>query len=181
MIALAVIAGFTQYASLIQRDSYGVPHIKAASWGQAFRAAGYAVAQDRLWQMETSRLLARGSLAAALGPAYAASDREVLQTGYTDAELDAQVSAMSPKAREAWEQYAAGINDYVAEAKSANSLPEQFAKAGFEPSRWTTTDSAASSAHSCLSPLASRRPQFPHETGVCAQRRRRLGPNRGLG
>jgi Penicillin amidase len=36
----------------IQRDRYGVPHVFASSERALFYGNGYAVAQDRLWQME---------------------------------------------------------------------------------------------------------------------------------
>ena len=51
----------------IVRDRWGVPHIYAATARDAFLAQGYVHAQDRLFQLEYSRLLARGALAEALG------------------------------------------------------------------------------------------------------------------
>ena len=36
----------------IQRDRFGVPHIFANSERALFYGNGYAIAQDRLWQME---------------------------------------------------------------------------------------------------------------------------------
>ena len=74
----------------ISRDEYGVPHIQASTVSDAFFQAGYAVAQDRLWQMESSRRLARGRLSEVFGKALVNSDREILSTGYTDEELQQQ-------------------------------------------------------------------------------------------
>ena len=89
---LSLLVGLSMLQSEpIQRDDYGVPHIKAASMDEAFFHAGYAVAQDRLWQMENSRRVARGRMAEVFGPSFVASDREVLAFAYTDDELRAQV------------------------------------------------------------------------------------------
>ena len=52
----------------LRYDERGVPHIKAASEADLYRALGYAHAQDRLFQMELMRRLARGELAEVLGP-----------------------------------------------------------------------------------------------------------------
>ncbi len=127
----------------IERDAYGVPHVVASSWGDAFFSAGYAVAEDRLWQMETSRRLARGRLAEVLGPDYASSDREVLRTGYTDEELDQQLAALPGNIEEAFARYAEGVSVYMVEAERANKLPAGYASNGFKPEPWTPRDSAA--------------------------------------
>lgn len=140
MFAAILLVGLAQVPN-IARDAYGVPHIQAANAGDAFFQAGYAVAQDRLWQMETSRRLARGQLAEVLGASFAASDREVLQTGYTDDELQAQVDRLSLRSREILARYADGVNAYIVQAKA--SLPPEYAKYGFEPRPWTVLDSAA--------------------------------------
>jgi len=43
----------------LRRDTWGIPHIRAASHLDAFAGLGFAHAQDRLWQMEA--LLRRGT------------------------------------------------------------------------------------------------------------------------
>ncbi len=47
----------------VVRDSYGIPHISAASLDDAIYALGFVHAQDRLWQMEVGRRTAAGRLA----------------------------------------------------------------------------------------------------------------------
>src|SRR5579884_3941829 len=51
----------------IVRDRWGIPHISAHTMLDALYAQGFCHAQDRLWQMELSRRVARGRLAEALG------------------------------------------------------------------------------------------------------------------
>ena len=45
----------------IYRDDFGTPHIFAETNRGLFEAYGYAVAQDRLWQLELNRRAARGA------------------------------------------------------------------------------------------------------------------------
>ncbi|MBA0083392.1 MAG: penicillin acylase family protein, partial [Acidobacteria bacterium Pan2503] len=46
----------------VDRDGWSVPHIRAASVKDAAEAQGYVMAQDRLWQMDLLRRVARGQL-----------------------------------------------------------------------------------------------------------------------
>lgn len=141
LLAAAVL--FQTPSAPIERDTFGVPHVLASSLDQAFFHAGYAVAQDRLWQMEMSRRVSRGRMAEVMGAGSVNSDRDVLMTGYTDEELQQQFEGMSPKARQVMIAYAEGVNAWMKEATAAGKLPEGYAKNGFSPEPWTTLDSVA--------------------------------------
>lgn len=52
----------------IVRDSWGTPHIFAANRQDAYFALGYAVAQDRLFQLHLVKHLTQGRLAELVGP-----------------------------------------------------------------------------------------------------------------
>src|SRR5262245_65502411 len=67
----------------IQRDRYGVPHVFANSERALFYGNGYAVAQDRLWQMERYRRDGRGEMAE-IDPKALARDRDVRKLGFTE-------------------------------------------------------------------------------------------------
>jgi penicillin G amidase len=140
---LAIVAAIALQSGTIERDAYGVPHISAPTLEAAFQRAGYAVAQDRLWQMENSRRVARGRMAEAFGPTFAASDREVLSFAYTDQELQAQISSLSPKTRAMLTSYVRGVNAWIDEAKLSNKLPTGYSQNDFQPEPWTELDSAA--------------------------------------
>lgn len=142
MLSLLVGLAISQ-GDPIQRDEYGVPHILASNLDQAFHHAGYAVAQDRLWQMENSRRVARGKMAEAFGPTFVASDREVLGQGYTDEELDQQIASLAPRTRAMIEGYVRGVNAYIKEATDKSSLPGGYAQNGFRPEPWSARDTAA--------------------------------------
>src|SRR5262245_61262146 len=51
----------------IERDEWGMPHVRAASDRDLFFGFGYAVAQDRLFQLDYLRRRGRGRLAEVLG------------------------------------------------------------------------------------------------------------------
>ncbi len=121
------------------RDAYGVPHVRAKDAVSAWRAMGFSVAQDRMWQLETSRRVSRGSMAVVFGPQYTQSDKETIQTGYTDAELTQQLAGLAPSSQAAFKAYADGVNDFL----KSGPLPPEYAASGFEPEPWTTLDSAA--------------------------------------
>jgi penicillin amidase len=61
----------------IIRDESGIPHIFARNDIDAYFSLGYAMAQDRLWQMEYFRLMSSGRLSEVLGEEYIALDKEM--------------------------------------------------------------------------------------------------------
>jgi penicillin amidase len=140
--ALAALALLQTHGAIV-RDPFGVPRIMAPSPEAAMRLMGQAVAEDRLWQMELSRRLAHGRLAAALGPAAQASDVEVLAESYTEEELQRQIDRLPSRVRRLWTAYAEGVNAHIARAQERGALPPGYAANGFEPEPWTLVDSAA--------------------------------------
>lgn len=140
MLSLVCLLAISQTPSdPIVRDGYGVPHILASTAREAWMWAGYATAQDRMWQMEQSRRLARGRMAEVFGSSFIASDTEVLKTFYTDEELQKQFNDLPPKMKEAIQAYAEGINKFIAEGK----LPEGFSKYDYKPVPWSPIDTVA--------------------------------------
>ena len=61
------VAGLKNQVS-VERDNWGVPHIRAGSVEDMAEAQGYVLAQDRLWQMDLLRRVGRGQLSEILGP-----------------------------------------------------------------------------------------------------------------
>ena len=148
--ATATNTGFTTLAVngeavKIYRDDFGIPHIFAETNRGLFEAYGYAVAQDRLWQLELNRRAARGRLAEIFGPSTVNADRAARITGYTDAELDAQFAMLTAEEQEIFDAYLGGINRYIGEAAQnpLSALPFEFHALGFFPQPWTRRDSVA--------------------------------------
>lgn len=146
LCALAVAALFSALNvpppdGKVTRDDFGIPSISARSLADAFFWQGYAVAEDRLWQMELSRRLARGKLSQLLGRTAVNSDKDILRFGYTDSEYESIYRSFDAKTREALDAYCSGVNHWIETAASEGRLPAQFASQ--KPTPWTRLDSLA--------------------------------------
>ena len=97
-------------------DRQGVPHIRAASEPDLYRALGFLHAQERLFQMELLRRLARGELAEILGPALVDTDRlfRTLRLGERAEAMAARAAADGGPAWDALQAYIDGINQFQA-------------------------------------------------------------------
>lgn len=122
----------------INRDRLGVPHIVAASWQDALFGLGFAVAEDRLWQMDLSRRVAMGNLSEIIGPEGLDSDRLMRLIGMPRI-AHGLVARMSDEERTACECFAAGVNHYIESA----GLPVEFRAMRYQPTPWEAADSAA--------------------------------------
>src|SRR4051812_2893841 len=58
----------------LQQDDLGITHVKAQSEFDAYYGGGYAIARDRLFQMELLRRQANGTYAEIFGEGYVGSD-----------------------------------------------------------------------------------------------------------
>ncbi len=121
-------------------DDYAVPHIYARNARDLFRAAGYVCAQERLWQMEFSRRIARGTLSEIFGDATLEQDKLFRVLGFyrTARKL---ANFISDESREALEAFAEGVNAYI--ERHSDRLPLEFSLLGFKPEPWRIEDSIA--------------------------------------
>lgn len=129
----------------ITRDRFGVPDVHGKTQSDVWFGAGYAMAQDRLFQLELFRRATTGHLAEILGQQYVAMDTEVRRDFYTPQELDAQLAALPPLLRARFDWIRDGINAWIAETRTdPNKLPGEFTAVGEpNPRDWTVEDSAA--------------------------------------
>lgn len=133
------VAGVTAEVEII-RDSYGMPHIYAANDHDAYFALGYAMAQDRLFQMDMVRRTVHGRMAEVLGASLVEADQLFL--ALTAAKLPAEMVAELPdEVRAALSAFADGVNAYLDHRSGA--LPLEFLLAGYEPEPWQAADCAA--------------------------------------
>ena len=93
----------------ILRDVNAVPHVRGPTDADVFFGLGFAHAQDRLWQMETSRRAAQGRLSELFGEVTLPWDRFVRALDF-DGLARRAVAAQSPEAQAALAAYAAGVN-----------------------------------------------------------------------
>ena len=121
----------------ILRDKHGIPHIYAQSRADLFRAQGFVHAQDRLWQMEQNRRIARGTLAAAFGEAALEADRFSRIVGFWRS-AEKEVELLDDATRQILDWYAAGVNAYM--AHRPGRLGAEFNLLRIQPEPWTILD-----------------------------------------
>jgi penicillin G amidase len=133
-----VSVGGLQGEVTVERDKWGVPHIRAGSVEDMAEAQGYVMAQDRLWQMDLLRRVGRGQLSEILGAVTVPVDKEfrVLNLGRA-ARRDYE--QMDPERRKVMDAYARGVNEFI-ERHGAN-LPMEFTLLRYQPTPWQPADS----------------------------------------
>ncbi|HKV24007.1 MAG TPA: penicillin acylase family protein [Candidatus Acidoferrum sp.] len=122
----------------VERDKWGVPHIRAESLEDAVEAEGYVMAQDRLWQLDLMRRAARGELSEIVGPLALRSDRQFRTYGFGRA-AERDYAAMDKDAQTLMAAYARGVNRFI--ELHRKNLPMEFSLLKYEPSPWQPTDS----------------------------------------
>ncbi len=121
----------------IARDALGVPHIRSATIEDAVFLQGYAMAQDRLWQMDMARRQASGQVAEVVGRAAIESDVEARRWRLRHI-AEAQTKIVPPGEYSVLAAYARGVNAFI--ATHHDSLPVEFTLMGYDPRPWTITD-----------------------------------------
>jgi penicillin amidase len=122
----------------VERDNWGVPHIRASSVEDLAEAQGYVTAQDRLWQMDLLRRAARGQLSEVLGRDTLEIDKDFRVLNFSRA-ADVDYGMMSPEVRKVMEAYARGINRFI--EQHAMRLPIEFTLLNYKPQPWRPADS----------------------------------------
>ena len=102
----------------------GVPHINAHNEHDAYYALGYTVAQDRLFQMELQRRLAKGELAEILGPELLETDRQfrTYLFRHTAEKMIRDAGRISPESLECFQAFHDGVYYFAATGR----LPLEF-------------------------------------------------------
>lgn len=156
----------------IRIDTWGVPHIYAASVRDAFFLQGYNVARDRLWQVDLWRKRGLGLLAKDFGPDYLDQDRAARLFLYRG-DMDKEWAAYGGPAKSYAEAFTAGINAYVQEIRDGKrSLPEEFVLAGSTPDLWSAEDVVRIRSHGLTRNLSAevKRAQITCAGGLEATR-----------
>ncbi|OSZ72786.1 hypothetical protein CAP39_00365 [Sphingomonas sp. IBVSS1] len=136
-------------------DRAGIPHIYAANARDGFFLQGYAVARDRLWQIDLWRKRGLGRLSASFGPAYVAQDRAARLFLYRG-DMAAEWAAYPTGAKGWTEGFVAGINAFIAEVEAGRApLPLEFKATGTQPERWQADDVVRIRSNALTSNLAS--------------------------
>lgn len=138
----------------VRYDERGVPHIRAENETDLYRALGYVHAQDRLFQMEVLRRLARGELAEVLGPKLLDTDKLMRSLRIREraetylANLDKQSPSFI-----AMQAYLDGINQY----QDSHAKPVEFDVLGIPKRPFTAQDTISIAGYMAYSFAAAFR------------------------
>ncbi|RAI70245.1 penicillin acylase family protein [Pseudomonas fluorescens] len=138
----------------VRYDERGVPHIRADNETDLYRALGYVHAQDRLFQMEVLRRLARGELAEVLGPKLLDTDKLMRSLRIREraetylANLDRQSPSFI-----AMQAYLDGINQY----QDSHAKPVEFDVLGIPKRPFTAQDTISIAGYMAYSFAAAFR------------------------
>ena len=128
----------------ITRDGYGVPNVRAGNDRDLWLGVGYAMAQDRLVQLELFRRGTQGRLAEVLGRSQLQADIVARRDYYTLRELRRQLRALPADLRARFDAYADGVNLWLDRLKADPSLrPNELVLLGLEMAPWRAVDSAS--------------------------------------
>ncbi|MFM2136652.1 MAG: hypothetical protein RL021_2052 [Bacteroidota bacterium] len=123
----------------VYHDDYGVPHIYGAAETDVYRAFGYLVAQERMFQMELIRRVSSGRLSEILGGSMLDVDRffRMLDiNAHADSSVSAFFSSTNLPYQQATLAYLDGINQYIEKGKT----PLEFRLIGIKKEKYTLRD-----------------------------------------
>jgi len=122
----------------VQRDEKGMAYIYAQNSEDLFLSQGFVAAQDRLFQMELTRLFASGRIAELAGEKAKGLDVRMRTLGfYRNAKKHA--AKLNDETRNFLQKYVDGINVFI-ETRPQN-IHLEFKLAGIKPSPWSIVDS----------------------------------------
>jgi penicillin amidase len=122
----------------VQRDEKGMAYIYAQNTEDLMMAQGFVAAQDRLFQMELTRLFASGRIAELAGEKAKGLDVRMRTLGfYRNAKKHA--AKLNDETRNFLQKYVDGINVFI-ETRPQN-IHLEFKLAGIKPSPWSIVDS----------------------------------------
>jgi penicillin G amidase len=121
----------------VLRDEKGMAYIYAQNMDDALFAQGFVTAQDRLFQMELTRLFASGRLSELAGDEAKALDIRMRTIGFFR-NAQRHVSLLDASTRKNLQRYVDGINRYLKE--SPETFPLEFKLSGITPHPWGLED-----------------------------------------
>jgi len=123
---------------VVRRDERSIPYIEAKNDSDLYFTQGYETARDRLWQMDLYRRVARGRLAELFGKQVLNEDKRWRKFGFSEI-AEKSLKVVGPDLRKALEDYARGVNAYIASVDK-KKLPIEFQILQYEPEEWQATD-----------------------------------------
>jgi acyl-homoserine lactone acylase PvdQ len=143
--------------TIVRDKGFGVPHVYGRDRDGAMFGLGYAAAEDRLFFMDALRNAGRGQLSSFAGGSNAAQDADQWKVApYSEADLERQTKpppgfppALAATIASDADNYVAGINRYITEAKlDPTKMPGEYAAIGrpLGPEPWKRSDLVAAAS-----------------------------------
>lgn len=130
--------------TILRDRQFGVPHVYGDSDADVVWGTGWILGEDRLFMADVLRHYGRSTLASFLGPDRSLIEMDCLQkqlTGYTEAELDAQVARLPAPFPDLGQAYVDGINAYIdATLTDPTKLPAEYLAFGLRPQHFNVGD-----------------------------------------
>jgi penicillin G amidase len=124
----------------VMRDEKGMAYIYAENLYDALMAQGFVTAQDRLFQMQLTRLLAEGRISELVGDTGKPLDVRLRTIGiHRNAKKHAEI--LNDKERLFIQKYLDGVNAFVKTRPKEHHI--EFKLAGIKPETWEVSDSLA--------------------------------------
>ncbi len=115
----------------VYRDSFAIPHIYAQNETDLYKAVGFVMAQDRLWQMDLLRRVTLGRLSEIFGADLL--DIDVLMRALRiSAKSESLLLNADQKIVNALEAFSEGVNHYIRNYP----IPVEFKLLGYQPEFW---------------------------------------------
>lgn len=135
----------------IYRDTRDIPHVYGQTNAAMSFGAGYAQAEDRLFEMDVLRHYGQGTVSQFLGPSCADEQLDhdqLLLAPYTEQQAQAQIDALPTQygaqgdlARQMITNYVDGVNAYIAQTLTdPTKLPADYTAALQPPQAWKVSD-----------------------------------------
>ena len=133
------VPGVTQ-SVLIRRDAHGIPYIEAEDEEDGWYGVGFCQGQDRAFQLEVLRRVARGTLSELIGPTGLPIDRLSRRIGFLHS-AGPQLEAFYPDIRTIIDAFARGVT--YGSMVGCRRVPHEFSMLRTKPSPFTAQDVVA--------------------------------------
>jgi penicillin G amidase len=124
----------------VHRDEKGMAYIYAQDMHDAVMAQGFVTAQDRLFQMELTRLVATGRICEMAGEEARPLAIRMKTIGFLR-NARKHAALLDPETRAFFQSYIDGVNAFIQGYPKEHHL--EFKLAGIKPTPWTIEDSLA--------------------------------------
>ena len=121
----------------ISRDEKGMAYVRADSLEDALFGQGFATAQDRLFQMQLTRMLAQGRIAELAGEPARSLDIRMRTIGIRRL-AEKQAAILDDEVKNLCQRYLDGVNAFIQNCPQDIHL--EFKLAGIKPETWALED-----------------------------------------